>query len=137
MRANTLATEARDDYQARPYYGGRPDPGFMSGGFAVHRDSDALEQSNHAIAEQTYREAGVAVEVNSFNHWAVGWIDFLTVPITTEAVRVLRELTERVDNYPVLDDDDFAEREWENDHPGDGRCYREDYIDCECGLPQS
>jgi hypothetical protein len=130
MRANTLATEARNDYAERPYFGGRPEPGFMSGGFAVHRDSDPLEQSNHAIAAERYRAAGVDVQVDPFNHWAVGWVDYLTVPITPAAIRVLRELTDAYDAYPALDEDDWSQREWESNHP-DGYCYTEGYDCCD------
>jgi hypothetical protein len=73
--------------------------------------------------------------VESFGHWAVGWIEYLTVPISAVSVSILEELTERVEDYPVLDDDDFSEEEWNDDHPDDGRCYRSEADNCGCGLP--
>jgi hypothetical protein len=46
-----------------------------------------------------------------------GWVEYLTVPISPASVRVLAELRERIENYPVLDDEDFAQTEWDDDHP--------------------
>lgn len=139
MRVNETATRARDVYRALPYTGG-PDRGMMSGGFGVHRDSDPIERVNYRVAAAAYRAAGVEVREDSFGHWAVGWIDELTVPISVAAVAVLTDLRARIDAYPVLDDDALSAEEWEDDHPSDGRCYStsvEDYGEqCGCGLPR-
>jgi hypothetical protein len=144
VQINALATEARNDYQARPYYGPRPiEPGAMSGGFAETRDSDALERSNFRQALAAFEAEGVEVSIDHFGHWAVGWIDYLTVPITTTSIRILADLAARIESYPVLNDEDFSELEWEDNHPGDGYCYDSEYRyyaergdeGCPCGLP--
>jgi hypothetical protein len=141
VRVNTLATEARDVLDRLPYYSDARNVdrrGWMSGGFGQHRDSDALERSNFETARRIYTDAGVQTAADAFNHWAVGWVEELVVPITTASVRILEELRARIDSYPVLDDEDFSEREWQENHPGDGHCYSEDYTEgdpCPCGLP--
>ena len=135
MQANQLATQARDDYQARPYHGPRPlERGCMSGGLAMTRDSDPLEESNFITALERYKAAGVEVEVDHFGHWAVGWIDYLTVEITRASVQVLEGIREALENYPILDDEDFSQREWDSDHPdGDEHCYSQSCADYASG----
>ena len=118
-----------------PYYRGRPDAGFMSGGFGISRDSDALERSNYAAAWSAYRRAGVNVRADGFNHWAVGWIDEMIVPISRAAVEVLAELRGRLESYPVLDDEDYSQREWDDNHPSDSECYAGE--DCYCAVAES
>jgi hypothetical protein len=132
MRQNTTATDARNVYQALPYYGG-PERGRMSGGFGQSRDSDPLEASNFAVAFKAYTDAGVDAQADSFNHWAVGWVEELTVPITRTAIVVLESLRDRVESYPVLDDEDFSQREWDENHPNDSECYSDD-PDCGCAA---
>jgi hypothetical protein len=128
METNTLVTKARDEYQARPYNGGKPEYGFMSGGCAATRDADPLELSNHRTAAKWYQDAGVEVEFDHFGHWAVGWIDYLTVPISRAAVEVLERIDTALSQYPVLDDEDFSETEWEANHPDDDdHCYDDNH----------
>jgi hypothetical protein len=135
MQENSTATEARNVYRSLPYYGGREPSGFMSGGFGQHRDSNPLEVSNFEAARKVYADAGVEARADSFNHWAVGWVEELIVPITRASVATLEGLRERIESYPVLDDEDFSQREWDENHPGDGLCYDRD---CDhCGLPSA
>lgn len=119
MKVNTTATKARDTYRALPYHASEREHGRMSAGFGMHRDSDPLEESNYFTALKLYEAEGVEVREDRFNHWAVGWVDQLTVAITPASVRVLEELRERIENYPVLDDEDFSQREWDSDHEGE------------------
>mgnify|MGYP000913860044 CR=1 FL=1 len=90
-----------------------------------NRDSDALEESNFEAAlerlggedtcedDGTYTSSGVFVA--SFNHWACGWYETILIdPAAPEAEKAIRE-AERIlsdlENYPVLDEDDWSARE--------------------------
>lgn len=96
-----------------------------------HRDSDDLDQSNFAVALAELTECYTdsdwldhadssmgsvpPVYVVSESHWAVGWIEWIAIhPSCPKAVTVARLLAERLDQYPVLDDDDYSEREEES-----------------------
>lgn len=90
---------------------------------AIHRDSDALSRSNWRVMEKILRElpevkewqgefSPVATERAS--HWAVGWVDYLVIdPACTAAIASAEEMREQIDNYPVLDEEDFSREEQE------------------------
>lgn len=78
------------------------------------RDSDALEESNFESALGLLRDARArAYEQHSFNHWGCGWFEVILVKPGTVGERVGRDIERRLENYPVLDEEDFSEREWE------------------------
>lgn len=92
---------------------------------ARHRDSEILEQSNwHVIQTDMQERFPDDVEVVWCSHWAVGWIEHLAVRLIddeetlTDAGHAILEWKERLDDYPVADDEDLSEREhealWEN-----------------------
>jgi hypothetical protein len=88
--------------------------------YTENRDSGSLEKSNSAaIAEELkpFLENGDIVS-ESHNHWACGWVDGYSILVyrdgkPTEAFRKYCELRARLDDYPVLDEEDFSERELE------------------------
>ncbi len=95
-------------------------------GFAIiythHRDSGILDQSNAAIIAKTlkpYTEGDDPdVIEESHSHWAVGHIDGFAVRVyrngeITEAFHKYHELAERMDSYPILDESDFSQREYD------------------------
>jgi hypothetical protein len=109
---------------------------------ANNRDAHAYDVSNMAAAVrimtgQEYREgAGStdytdAVAVISLNHWAVGWIEWLAFDAGSAAMRELAEgIASRLDDYPLLDEDDAMRREWADNHPDGTYCYAD--ADAEC-----
>jgi len=86
------------------------------------RDSDVLSESNaHAISEalEPYTD-GDDPDVYSehHNHWACGWIDGFSIRVyrngkITDAFRAYCELQARLEDYPILDEDDYYAREAE------------------------
>lgn len=83
-----------------------------------HRDSNLLDQSNAAAITKELEVYGDDVVPQRFGHWAVGWIDALAVRVykrgkITDAFQKLHELLKRLDDYPVLDDEDLSQRETE------------------------
>lgn len=54
-----------------------------------------------------------SVYVMTTSHWAVGYIEWLLVHKSNEvALQKADELAERLKDYPVLNEEDFSEREW-------------------------
>ena len=136
------------------------DSGWQLAGFGIHRESDPLEESNYSVAMRTLAEAAGAewnqigfvgrpwanptdahdpdtdppIAVAEFRHWAVGWVQELMVRTDRpDVIAVAEELYCRVQDYPILSEDDYTEREWAANHPeADDRCYSDD-PDCGCG----
>lgn len=78
------------------------------------RDSDALENSNFETALKMLGGESDTVYTLSFNHWAVGWLEHIFIdPTDIDAVRIGTEIQESLQDYPVLDEEDFSRREWE------------------------
>lgn len=86
----------------------------------THRDSDLLDESNeHAIEEALSEFPETDVWHESHSHWAVGHTNALVIRcidaegMPTEAFKVLHELAMSLADYPVLDEDDFSDRQCE------------------------
>jgi hypothetical protein len=79
----------------------------------VNRDSDSLDQSNFATALTMLGGESETVEVHSFNHWAVGWLEIILIsPHDYAAQAALATIIGKLENYPVLDEDDYIERQY-------------------------
>lgn len=91
------------------------------------RDSEALEKSNEASILAALKPYLGWIdgddddcEQQSHNHWAVGYVDGIVIRCTrdgqvTPAFRVLHALAMRLADYPILDEEDFSRREYEED----------------------
>lgn len=75
------------------------------------RDSDHLTESNFAAALKTLGGESETCEVWRFGHWVCGWIEHLCV--APERRAEAQAILDRLEGYPVLDDDDFSRREIE------------------------
>ena len=95
--------------------------------YSMNRDSDHLTISNFETILKLFEDIGVKV-INDYDmssdkhpsvinvrmkHWLVGWID--TIMIHEDASSVIWDQVESINNslsdYPVLDDDDFYQKE--------------------------
>jgi len=100
--------------------------GWAIGPVGQHRDSDVLDVSNMAAALAGMGGEGEDVEVLRFRHWACGWVEEISFRMDSEAAEIAHVLAMSLEDYPVLDDEDYSEREFEADHPfGDPSCYSE------------
>ncbi len=90
--------------------------------YSHHRDSGLLDQSNAAIIRKALLpftdtdEPDVVFE--SHSHWAVGYVDGFSLRVfkrgrVTKAFKIYHELGRRMDEYPILDESDYSEREFE------------------------
>lgn len=107
---------------------GRPDDADAFGIVYTHnRDSGLLEQSNaEAIAKAMRPFLGVEDESNKtqameedHNHWACGWVKGYAIRCldedgnATRAVATWFQLQDRIANYPLLDEEDHSQKEYD------------------------
>lgn len=89
--------------------------------YGTHRDADLLDQSNWQVylKELEPGEPGVGdVYILPCSHWAVGWYDHLMVRVynqfnseyTPQFLKAYDLYVAR-QNYPVLDEEDYCQRE--------------------------
>lgn len=95
----------------------------------VHRDSDCIARSNFEVFQRELGKDGVAIQ--RFNHWGVGWIDYLIVDPSNEGLVALAEsLRSALEDYPVLDEMHYSELESNEANEVWKSCYRvKDRID--------
>ena len=98
------------------------DPGNWFIAYTYHRDSGLLDQSNAAaiakVLEPFTENDDPDVVFENHSHWAVGWIEGFSVRVfrdgqITDAFGVYHELAQRLDDYPILDEEDYSRREYE------------------------
>jgi hypothetical protein len=77
------------------------------------RDSDILSESNWDCALKTLGGESESVRIDRFGHWACGWYELLSVDENSPQIHTAVELEAAIENYPVLDESDFSERESE------------------------
>ena len=89
--------------------------------YIEHRDSGLLDQCNAAVISKAMmhftkgKDPDVVFE--SHSHWACGHVDGFSIRVfrrgrITKAFRVYHELAERLAEYPILDESDYSEREF-------------------------
>jgi hypothetical protein len=79
-----------------------------------HRDSDLLTESNFDAALKALGGESETVVVNRCSHWAVGWVESIMIHESdSKALAIADELAAALSDYPVLDEDDFSNREFE------------------------
>lgn len=78
-----------------------------------NRDSGIREESNwHAQHETLSQCDDEDWEEHSFGHWACGWFEIAIVRPGSTAADRMEELVRVLNDYPILDDQDYSEREW-------------------------
>lgn len=88
---------------------------YYRSGFGRSRDSDCLEESNFNSALAALGGESETVQVVRESHWAVGWVEWIAIHESDDkAIAIAEGLNERRDDYPVLDEEDFSNRETES-----------------------
>jgi hypothetical protein len=97
----------------RDYFGAEW-PEWYSSGVGRSRDSDCLEESNFHSMLAALGGESATVQVVRENHWAVGWVEWIAIHESDEqSLREADRRRERLEDYPVLDEDDWSHREFE------------------------
>jgi hypothetical protein len=95
-----------------------------------HRDSDAIQRSNydyiHTELLERITKAGHTgkqrdiIRVEDFSHWAVGWVHYLLVnPEYPDLTNLVESYHERLESYPILDEDLYSTYDLEDNPQGD------------------
>lgn len=94
--------------------------------YSSNRDSGLLDKSNEAQIEQALNPFTEAddpdVVSEQHSHWAVGWVQGHSIRVCddhgniTEAFRTYFELQQQMEAYPILDESDYSDREYEATH---------------------
>lgn len=78
------------------------------------RDSEILAQSNFSCALDQLGGESDNVQVHRFGHWGCGWFEIITVnPHSKKHLKLAYKISEALEDYPVLDESDYSEREHE------------------------
>ncbi len=78
------------------------------------RDSGALSLSNFAAFLDGLHGESNWVEVHRFGHWGPGWVEIILVkPTARRTLASAYEMSGALQDYPVLDEEDLSEREYE------------------------
>jgi hypothetical protein len=87
---------------------------YYSAGVGQSRNSDCLEESNFVTMVRDLGGESETVIVVRESHWAVGWVEWIAIHATDDkALQIADENVGRLKDYPVLDEDDWSEREQE------------------------
>lgn len=87
--------------------------------YTINRDSNLMTESNaKAIDEMFKRYVDRRIVLpEHHNHWACGWIDGYSIPVYrhnktkfTSAFLLYCEIQSRLEDYPLLDEEDYYER---------------------------
>lgn len=89
-----------------------------------HRDSTLIDQSNASEIKkifESHSEHESDWAITSYNHWAVGWVDHLSLRVYKRVLHTLvpckvlsvwQDIEDRLADYPLLNEDDYSEREY-------------------------
>lgn len=75
------------------------------------RDSGPFDKSNFYSCLDILGGESDAVEIHTFNHWGPGWLSIILVHPSRE--KEVEDIERSLENYPVLDEEDLSEREYE------------------------
>ena len=83
----------------------------------LNRDSGDLETSNWEVTVSELRKINTNGEdwnIHRFGHWLCGWFEIIIVRPDSPCSDAMNETLGALENYPVLDEMDYCEREWES-----------------------
>lgn len=119
-------------FQCFVWFGERdvPDPENWTIVYTSNRDSGLIDQSNSAAIakalEPFFEDEREDISEQSHSHWAVGYVDGYAIrvhPLNKEGVPTTSEYTPAfqkycellisLENYPILNEDDYSQRETE------------------------
>lgn len=80
--------------------------------YSKSRDSDNMCLSNFDFILESLGGESNNVVVNRFGHWGCGWIESIQINHKNKKlVKIAYQIKQELNNYPVLDESDYYERE--------------------------
>lgn len=87
---------------------------FLVLGVSRTRDSGPLDESNFASALELLGGESEDVQIHRFGHWGPGWFEIILInPEAKDKLAIAEEIESSLADYPVLNEEDFSNREWE------------------------
>jgi len=74
-------------------------------------DGEPLTESNFETCLEILGGESETIEVHRFDHWGPGWFEIILVHPSKE--NALEEIAASLKNYPVLDEEDYSQREYD------------------------
>lgn len=109
MLQSPIPTPTMSRWRGEHYIGERYDDCFVL--LTRCRDSDALEESNFHTALRLIGGESETVKVARSSHWLVGWVEQILIHESdVEKVELGNQIVAQLEEYPVLDEDDYSER---------------------------
>lgn len=106
------------------HYFGEVWPEYYSAGVGQSRHSGALERSNFRTMLQALGGESETVVVVREGHWAVGWIEWIAIhQDDIGALTTADRLMGKLEDYPILNEDDFYQEEYEEAQEVWSNCY--------------
>jgi hypothetical protein len=90
---------------------------------SLTRDSGALGRSNFRIALDRLGGESETVAVHRFGHWGCGWFEIIVVQPNTPAASIAETIEQDLENYPCLNEEDFAEEQHDEANQVWKNCY--------------
>ena len=81
---------------------------------SITRDSDELSESNFYSALEALGGESNTVEVHRFGHWGPGWFEIIIIAPNSPAASIGQELENSLADYPILNEEDFSQREYDS-----------------------
>jgi hypothetical protein len=86
--------------------------------YTHHRDSGLCDWSNAGVIAKALAPFKSDVIEEDHSHWACGWIKGFSIRVfqrgrITEAFRVYHELAQRMADYPILNETEYSQREYD------------------------
>ena len=99
----------------QPYMGEHFDNCYLL--YTKSRDADLLSQSNWRSIIKYLDEKKAIYSIIGASHWLCGYIDQILIsPDNQESVDIGNQITKKLSEYPVFDDDDYSDLESEKAH---------------------
>lgn len=146
IRECMVDEENRDNFR-RTWSGGfgrsndDREPQYIPLPYGTHRDADSLQESNWVQIEKIMNESDsfswisehAGVTTHREGSCLNGWNEMMHVRADDAvAIKAAMGIMSALADHPVLNEEDYYEREWSANHPGNGQCYA-DMCDCADG----
>lgn len=84
--------------------------------YSHNRDSTRLKESNWDTLIKQFKD-NPRFEIHLFNHWLCGWVECIMIDgskMTIEDYNEILKIINDLEDYPVLDEEDYSNREYES-----------------------
>lgn len=99
---------------------------WLVGPVSQTRDSGPLDRSNFECFVAALGGESEDCQIHRFGHWGPGWFEIVLInPANSELVKRAEEMESSLADYPVLNEEDFSQKEHDEANEIWAKCYRE------------